>query len=96
MDNNISNYRIGVRGKRWYIPIMFWLFDVVMNNAWFLARSHELTIDSLGFRRAVVNALLQIYGQPAQSPGPSRLLSKASHPLCQSHGGHLIITGQKT
>lgn len=23
MDNNISNYRIGLRGKKWYIPILF-------------------------------------------------------------------------
>ncbi|KAJ8879405.1 hypothetical protein PR048_020013 [Dryococelus australis] len=28
LDNNISNYRIGICGKKWYIPIAFWLFDV--------------------------------------------------------------------
>lgn len=33
MDNNISNYRIAIRGKRWYVPIIFWLFDVAMNNS---------------------------------------------------------------
>ncbi|XP_046677586.1 piggyBac transposable element-derived protein 3-like [Homalodisca vitripennis] len=47
MDNKISNYRIGVRGKRWYIPIVLWLFDVVMSNTWFLARSQGVTLDSL-------------------------------------------------
>ncbi|KAJ8875858.1 hypothetical protein PR048_023761 [Dryococelus australis] len=28
LDNKISNYIIGIRGKKWYIPIAFWLFDV--------------------------------------------------------------------
>lgn len=94
MDNNISNYRIAIRGKRWYIPIIFWLFDVAMNNSWFLARSLGLTLDSLGFRRAVVQALLQKYGIMPKLPGPKKMSQKASTPLRLHHGGHLIVTGQ--
>lgn len=94
MDNNISNYRIAIRGKRWYIPIIFWLFDVAMNNSWFLARSLGLNLDSLGFRRAVVQALLQKYGSMPKLPGPKKMSQKASTPLRLHHGGHLIVTGQ--
>lgn len=47
MDNNVGNYRIGFRGKKWYIPILFWTFDVCMSNAWVLSRCYGMTLDSL-------------------------------------------------
>ncbi|XP_046684485.1 piggyBac transposable element-derived protein 3-like [Homalodisca vitripennis] len=94
MDNNISNYRIGVRGKRWYIPIVLWLFDVVMSNTWFLARSQGVTLDSLfpkkcgpGFYFKNLDALLK-------QTGPTRALKRASNPLRSDHGGYLIVKGQ--
>lgn len=94
MDNTVANYRIGVRGKRWYIPIVMWLFDVVMSNAWFLARSHGVSLDSLGFRRSVVQALLQKYGHLPKATGPTRTLKRASDPSRIDHGGHLIVSRQ--
>lgn len=93
LDNNISNYRIGIRGKKWYIPIAFWLFDVCMTNAWMLARSKELTLDQLSFRRQCVRALLGKYGQAALCPGPMRYCDRASKPVRTSHGGHITSTG---
>ncbi|KAJ8879569.1 hypothetical protein PR048_020177 [Dryococelus australis] len=51
LDNNISDDRIGIYGKKLYIPIAFWMFDVCMTNEWMLARSKELTLDQLSFRR---------------------------------------------
>ncbi|KAJ8890022.1 hypothetical protein PR048_009528 [Dryococelus australis] len=50
-DNNISNYLIDVCGKKWYMILAFWLFDVCMTNAWMLARNKKLTLDQLSFRR---------------------------------------------
>jgi hypothetical protein len=38
IDNNVSNYHILFRVKKWYIPISFWIFDVCLNNAWIVSR----------------------------------------------------------
>ena len=94
MDNNISNYRIGIRGKKWYMPIILWLLDVCMNNAWMLARAHGVALDNLSFRRACVQTLLQKYGIPPKLPGPMRYAEKLGRAARETHGGHLIITGQ--
>ncbi|KAF2879462.1 hypothetical protein ILUMI_26709 [Ignelater luminosus] len=69
MDNNISNYRIGFRGKKWYIPILFWTFDVCMNNAWILSRHLEKQMDNLEFRRVAAISVLQKYGKPPLATG---------------------------
>lgn len=37
MDNHISNYQISIRGKKWYTPITFWIFDAAVSNAWILS-----------------------------------------------------------
>lgn len=94
MDKNISNYRIAVRGKKWYVPIVFWLLDVCMNNAWLLGRAHGVSVDNLAFRRACAQALLQKYGTPPKLPGPMRYAEKIGRPARETHGSHLIITGQ--
>ena len=36
MDENINNYRIIIRGKKWGWSIFTWLVDVSIQNAWFL------------------------------------------------------------
>ncbi|XP_008481385.1 piggyBac transposable element-derived protein 3-like [Diaphorina citri] len=93
MDNNISNYRIGIRGKKWYTPILFWLLDVAMNNAWILSRQAGMTMDNLSFRREVVRALLMKYGSAPLAPGRRSIVS-VPDPLRVDHRGHMIITGQ--
>ncbi|XP_025407777.1 piggyBac transposable element-derived protein 3-like [Sipha flava] len=32
MDQNLGCYRIGVRGKKWYWPLVTWMFDIAMQN----------------------------------------------------------------
>lgn len=91
MDNNVANYRIGFRGKKWYIPILFWTFDVCMSNAWILCRQYGKKIDNLEFRRSVVLALLQKYGKMPRATGPK---SSFVSPASLSSGQHLIITQQ--
>lgn len=34
MDANVAAYRISIRGKKWYILILFWLLDVAFNNVY--------------------------------------------------------------
>ena len=33
MDQNISNYRIAMRGKKWYFCLVSYMFDISINNA---------------------------------------------------------------
>lgn len=36
MDQNIACYHIGIRGKKWYWPLITWMFDVAIQNSWIL------------------------------------------------------------
>lgn len=38
LDQNIAQYRIGIRIRKWYWPIVAYLFQVSMQNAWLLYR----------------------------------------------------------
>ncbi|KAJ4432604.1 hypothetical protein ANN_21227, partial [Periplaneta americana] len=72
MDQNIGAYRIGIRGEKWYVPILLWMFDVAMNNAWLTARSKGISLDNLSFRRTTVIAMMQNYGTPVCSPAAQK------------------------
>ncbi|KAJ8935549.1 hypothetical protein NQ314_012738 [Rhamnusium bicolor] len=90
LDNNVSNYRIAFRGKKWYTSIIYWLFDLCVTNAWSLARFYGVKKDNLEFRRDVVRALLTKYGNKTTVVGRKR--AAIIHPSIAT--GHLIITGQ--
>lgn len=98
MDANIAVYRIAIRGKKWYMPILLWLLDVALNNAYQLARSYKYKGgDLLHFRRAVVNSLLRKFGEPKTSPGPvRRFVTPRSVPDCVRlhENEHIILTKQ--
>ena len=34
LDENISFYRIAIRGKKWYFPLFCYLLNVCVNSAW--------------------------------------------------------------
>ena len=36
MDQDINQYRISIRGKKWYWAILTWLIDAAINNAWLI------------------------------------------------------------
>ena len=61
MDGNIAEYRIGVRGKKWWWSLFTWLIDVSINNAWILMKNCGSTITLLGFRREIVETYLTTY-----------------------------------
>jgi hypothetical protein len=98
LDANIGVHRIAIRGKKWYIPIVFWLFDVAMNNATMLARSYGSIVDTLEFRRSFARALLLKYGTAKTQTGPakSHIPASSSVPVTvRRHAAdHIILTGQ--
>jgi len=62
LDQNISAYRIGIRSKKWYWPLIRYVLNVSMNNAWLIYRLTERgnreNTDLLGFTRSVVQTYL--------------------------------------
>ncbi|KAG8261983.1 hypothetical protein J6590_108807 [Homalodisca vitripennis] len=58
-DQNISLYRVSIRGKKWYFPLIAHLLDVSVQNAWQLHRQDGGKLDQLAFRRRIVLAVLE-------------------------------------
>lgn len=75
-DQNISLYRIGIRGKKWYFPIIAFLIDVAEQNAWQLYRLDSGKLDHLAFRRRIVTAILESNRRISSSRGRPSLTSK--------------------
>ncbi|XP_046404157.1 piggyBac transposable element-derived protein 3-like [Ischnura elegans] len=69
MDENVSCYRIGIRGKKWWWCIFTWLVDVSLNNAWVLHKKSGKTLSQLQFRRSFVQVYLTKYKNPPISVG---------------------------
>lgn len=89
--DNISNYRTNARGQKWYSSIIMWHVDMTVNNAWILARCYGCTMDSLEFRRQLVEKLLFNHGEaPLKDMGSS---CKSAVPL--TSGQHYLAPNQK-
>jgi DNA excision repair protein ERCC-6 len=73
-DQNISLYRTGIRGKKWYTPLMLHCIDMAVQNAWLLSRENGGALDLLSFRRRIALALVET-NRIRQKPGPSRMSS---------------------
>ena len=74
VDENIEHHRISVRGKKWYFPILSYLFNVWANNAWLFARQGGYDDDLLTFTRSTAQASLKQYGNlPKIIKGVTRL-----------------------
>lgn len=74
LDQNVAKYRVAIRGKKWYIPILS-LLNVCMNNAWLFAREGGYKEDLLTFTRDVVQYQLKKYGVQPSNPGRQRMLT---------------------
>ena len=65
MDQNISNYRIAMRGKKWYFCLVSYMFDISINNAWRLQKICDKNpMDLLHFRRYITRTYLSQYAKP--------------------------------
>lgn len=69
MDQNISNYRISMRSKKKDWPILTWLIDACVQNAWQLRRSSGSHQPQLDFRRELVTTYITRYGERSKGPG---------------------------
>lgn len=61
LDQNISEYRIKIRKKKWYWAIMSGLIDAATQNAWLIASKTGKKITQLEFRRKIVHDYLKHY-----------------------------------
>lgn len=64
-DQNIGLYRVSIRGKKWYFPLVAHCIDLAIQNAWHLHRKSGGEMDQLTFRRRVATALLSQNKKPA-------------------------------
>ena len=79
MDEAINNYRIGVRGKKWYWPIFTWLIDACLANAWHLHRKGHKDVTQLQYRREIAQAWLIKFGTAKKVGGrPATSISSLS------------------
>lgn len=78
MDQDISQYRISIRGKKWYWALLTWLLDTAINNAWHIYKLTGRKITKLDFRREIVLTYLTRYKTSIKSIGPTAMSSKKS------------------
>ena len=73
LDQNIAQYRIGIRSRKWYWPIVAYLLQIAMHNAWLLYRESRaaviLPLSHLQFIREVCKVYYGKY-QARSAPTP--------------------------
>lgn len=96
MDENISRYRIALRGKKWWWCIFTWMVDATIQNAWIVYKKAGNQCTQLEFRRDIVETYLTKYKNPPKATGrpSSSLSSKSSHRVGDNirydNVGHLL------
>lgn len=98
LDENLNRYRMSVQSKKWYWPILTWLVDVSINNAWQIRRSSGNNQTQLEFKRELATYYIKKYGVAGKGPG--RPLSSKRSPSCNRVSDdirydridHLVIT----
>lgn len=63
-DQNISLYRVGIRGKKWYFPLISHCIDMAIQNSWHIHKKSGGTLDQLAFRRALAKTILMQNKKP--------------------------------
>lgn len=59
-DNGIANYRIAIRGKKWWWPLFINMIDSTVVNSWKIYKiSNDSKISQLDFRSQLVMTLLK-------------------------------------
>ena len=78
-DQNVGNYRAGIRSKKWWFPCFIFALEAAVQNAWQLYRiameqRDSPAMDLLQFRRDIVSLYLRKYSSPVS-------LGRPKHPL---------------
>lgn len=88
-DQNISLYRTSIRGKKWYIPLIFHCLDMAVHNAWQLYKINGGAYDHLKFRRSIATAFLETYNKSAPRK-PGRVSQSHHESSRYDNIGHII------
>lgn len=93
-DQNIGLYRVAIRGKKWYFPLVCHLVDMCVQNAWQLHRKAGGKMDQLAFRRTIAQGILETHKKPTtyQTGKYSKTLHQSSR---FDRIDHLIIYNEK-
>jgi hypothetical protein len=89
-DANIARCRTSIRGKKWYYPIVLYLLDVAVSNAWLLYRQSSRKHLTLATFRAEVAANLL-----ASSHSGRKLPNQVSSLTRYDGQDHLIVHCEK-
>lgn len=91
MDQDLARNRISIRGKKWYWPLLTWLIDAAVQNAWTLYKCTGKKITNLQFRRKLANTYLKRYGVPRKQKGrPSSSNQTCNDELRFDEINHLV------
>lgn len=97
MDENIAQYRISLRSKKWWWCLFTWMLDLAMHNAWILCKKAGNQMPQLDFRRHVVQTYLERYKQPPKGAGRPHLSkfsvsnNRVSDELRYDEKNHLLV-----
>lgn len=68
-DNGIANYRIRIRGKKWWWPLFINMIDSMIVNSWKIYRiANESKVSQLEFRSQIATTLLKFSGKVEDKP----------------------------
>ena len=96
MDWSVQKYRIKIRGKKWYFPLLTNAFDVALVNAHALYCLANGAVPLLGFRRMVARAYLALSSKlsdpkkAGRKSFPKSLLHHVPLDIRASAEGHYI------
>lgn len=93
-DQNIAQYRISIRGKKWYFPLISHTIDMAVQNSWHLHRKNGGKQDQLSFRRAIATELLETYKRTTKR-GPSKYPQNHREHSRYDRIDHLVIYQEK-
>jgi hypothetical protein len=89
-DSNIARCRSAIRGKKWYYPILLYLLDASISNAWLLYRRVTKSTMSLPTFRSEVAVDLLACNRAGRKPSTS-----IPNEIRFDGRGHLVIFTEK-
>lgn len=93
-DQNISLYRVSIRGKKWYFPLFSHFIDMAEQNAWRIHKVNGGKLDHLGFRRSLATGILESFKR--KSLVIFSKLPKEVHSFSKYDGiDHIIVYQEK-
>jgi len=106
MDQNIGNYRVAMRSKKWWWAVFVFCLETSVHNAWQLYREStegkEMPLDLLKFRRNIVLTYLQKYGvepttsgRPAESSSHKTFSKKVLRGIRFDSKSHYLVAASK-